>query len=139
MTNRVYENIKVEKVEAATAAGTTAIESAIVDLSEYEGVAFVVSAGAITSGGVQSIKVEVGDDSALSDAADSGVAIAVADDDDSQSFLLDYAKSGKRYARCTISRATQNSAWGEIYALRYGAGKLPVVNTVADTLTLDNN
>lgn len=139
MIPRGYSELKIEKVEAATVAGTSTIESAIVDLVDFEGVVFVTTAGTITSGGAQSMKVEHGDDSALSDAADvSGLSITIADDDDGQSFVLDYKKA-KRYARCTIPRATQNSVFGEIYAIYYGPHVAPITNTVTDTLTVDRN
>lgn len=135
---RGYADLKIVKVKAASAAGTTAVESDIVDLMDYDGVIFLTTVGAITTGGVQSIKVEDGDDSALSDAADvTGLAITIADDDDNQSMVLDYAKK-KRYARANISRATQNSAFGEVYAILYGAKTKPVTNTVTDTLTEDH-
>ncbi len=136
---RGYSDLKITKVKAPSAAGQTEVNSDIVDLQDYEGVVFVTSAGAITTGGAQSIKVEHGDASNLSDKEDvSGLAITIADDDDSQSFELDYRKA-KRYARATILRATQDSAFGEIYAICYGAHLQPVTASVADTLTEDHN
>lgn len=135
-----YEELKVLKVEAAAAAGTSELNSDVVDLQDYEGVLFLVTAGAITSGGAQSIKVEEGDESNLSDAAAvTGLAITIDDDDDGQSFMLDYKKTTKRYCRATILRATENSAFGEIYAICYGPRVKPVVNAVTNTMTVVHN
>lgn len=137
---RGYSDLQITKVKAASVAGTSEVNSDIVDLMDCEGVVFLTTAGTITSGGAQSIKVEIGAESNLSDKADAtGLAITIADDDDNQSFQLDYVKSTKRYARATILRATQNSAFGEIYAIRYGCHILPVTNTVTDTFTEDHN
>jgi hypothetical protein len=136
---RGFEDLSIKKVKAASAAGQTAITSDIVDLQNFGGVLFLTTAGTITAGGVQSIKVEEGDNSALSDAADvSGLSITIADDDDNQSFVLDYRKK-KRYARASITRATQNSAFGEIYAILYNPNLSPVNNNVTDTFTVDSN
>lgn len=140
MKNRVFESVRCTLAEAATAAGTTDIESAIYDLADYDGIAFLFTVLAVTTGAVTSVGVQVGDAANLSDAAlVSGLAITIADDDDNQSFLVDYAKGSKRYARLLIDRATQNAAVGEVYAMQYGAKLQPVTNTVADTLTVDNN
>lgn len=135
---RAFEELKIVKVKAAVAAGTTAIECDTVDLQDYDGVMFVTTVGAITSGGAQSVKVQEGDTSTPADDV-TGLAITIADDDDGQSFVLDFKKGLKRYARLYISRASQNSAFGEVYAILYGARLKPVVNAVANTLTVDNN
>lgn len=137
---RGYEDLKIIKVKAASTAATSAIQSDPVDLQDYEGVTFVVTAGAITSGGAQSAKVRHGDESNLSDAADvTGLSITIEDDDDGQTFLFDYKKSTKRYAELYVSRATQNSVFGEIYAVCYGGHVRAINNNVTDTLTVDNN
>lgn len=127
--------VKILKVKAASAAGTTAINSDPVDCLGYRNVAFITTVGAITTGGTQSIKLEHDDASGMGTVADvSGKSITIADDDDNQSFLLSYPVA-KRYVRATITRADQNSAFGEIYALLYNAEKLPITNDVANTFT----
>ncbi len=137
---RGYEDLRVIKVKAASDAGTTEVNSDVVDLQDYQGVLFVVTAGAITSGGAQSAKVEHGDNSELSDAADvTGLSITIADDDDNQSFVFDYRKTTKRYCRLTLLRATQNSAFGEVYAICYGGHVKAINNTVTNAVTVDYN
>lgn len=135
MSNLVND-VKITKVKAASAAGTTAVTSDIIDMSGFESVAFMTTANAITATGVQSIKIQHGDESDLSDAADvTSASITIADDDDNQTFVVEMSQPIKRYCRAYVSRGTANSAFGEIYALQYGAKLRPVTNDVTDTLT----
>lgn len=130
------DSVKVTKLADATAAGTTAINSAVVDMTGYDGCLFLTSVGAVVTGGVQSIKVQQDTASGMGAAADlAGTGITVADDDDNQSFWLDVKRPSKRYLRVVISRATQNSTWGEIYAIQYRGRVLPCVNNVTDAIT----
>jgi hypothetical protein len=100
-------------------------------MSGYEGVVFLVTFGAITAGGVQSIKAQQGNSSSgptnLGDAQDlAGTGIAVADDEDNTTFALEIHKPTDRYVRPVVSRATQDSVVTAITAIRYGAHKAPV-------------
>ena len=129
---------KLDRVEAATAAGTTDIESAIVDMAGYEGVVFFTTFGTITSGAVTSIKVQQNTANSTSGMADlTGTGITVADDDDGQTFAIEVYRPREQYLQCVVDRGTQNAVVGEIYAIRYGAAVQPVTNTVADTLTAE--
>lgn len=128
--------VKITKVADATAAGTTAINSASVDMSGYDGCMFLTTVGAIVAGGVQSIKAQQDIVSGMGAAADlAGTNITVADDDDNQVFWLDVKRPRERYLRLVVSRATQNSTWGEIYAIRYRGRSFPISNNVLDTIT----
>jgi hypothetical protein len=85
---------------------------------------------------VQSLKVQQDTASGMGAAADlAGTNIAVADDDDNQAFWIDVKRPRERYLRLVISRATQNSDWGPIWAFQYRGRTLPVVNNVTDTIT----
>ena len=112
----------------AGAAGTTAINGAVLDMSGFEEVAVVVQFGAIVSGAVTSIKWQEGDASDLSDAADvAGTSQAVADDDDDTVFRINVIKPRSRYGRVVISRATQNATCSAMY-YQAGARTLPVTD-----------
>lgn len=129
MSRNLVEEIAGSVAITATegAAGTDDINGAIVDLSGYNGLLAIVTFGAITSGAVTSIKMQVGDNSALSDAADvTGLAVTVADDDDGKVFALDLLKPGKRYARVVVDRGTQNAVVEQATYIRYGAKDMPV-------------
>lgn len=114
-------DVLVKKVEAATVAGTSDIESDIVDMQGYQSCTFVTTFGTITSGAVTTIKVQQGDAAGGGDMADlEGTGISVADDDDNQTFAIEVYRPTKRYVRCVIDRGTQNAVVGEIYAYLYG-------------------
>jgi len=131
--NLVEESIASVAITATEgAAASTDISGAIVDLAGYNGLQAIVTFGAITSGAVTSIKMQVGDNSALSDAADvTGLSVTVADDDDGKVFVLDLVKPLKRYARVVVDRGTQDAVVEQATYIRYGAKDMPVVNANA--------
>lgn len=114
-------SIRRAMLPSAGVAGQTTINSDIIDVSDASGVAFIVQMGAITNGGVQSLKLVHGDTANLSDATDvagSNQTIAVADAE--KVFYVDVAKPTKRYVRLVVSRSVQNSAVEAILAVLYG-------------------
>lgn len=132
---------KVVRVSNAVAAGTTAINSDVVDTQGYDGVEFLVPFGAIVTNGVQSVKAQSGDQSDLSDAADmSGSSITVEDDDDNKVARVNVIRPLKRYVRCVVSRATQNSTVDAIIAILYKGkkGKEAEDSTVCGATTVAN-
>lgn len=130
------DHTKITKVKDASAAGQTAINSTPVDMAGYDGVLFLVNAGTIVSGGVQSIKAQQDTAVGMGAAADlAGSSITIADDDDNQAFWLDVKRPLERFVRVTISRATQNSDFGPIWAIQYRGRTFPVSNNVTDTIT----
>lgn len=125
MTNGLSETTKLTRVSNAVAAGTTAIESASIDTSGFDGVSFVVATGAIVSGAVTSIKLQgSADDADWSDLEKTGQTIA--DDDDNKVFVADVLLPTHKYIRCVVSRATQNATIDSIVAMQYRASHEPV-------------
>lgn len=122
------ENNKVTRVSDAVAAGTTEINSTGVAMDGFESVTFIVPFGAITAGGVQSVKAEQSDDDGSTDDYTDleGSGITVADDDDNGVVILEIMRPMKRYVRCTVLRATQNSAIDGIIAIQSGPSTAPV-------------
>ena len=123
------KNTKLTRVSNAVAAGTTDINSTVIDMQNFEGVQFLVAFGAITAGAVTSIKVQQGAQSDLSDAADlEGTAVAVADDDDNKLFYLDVFRPRERYVRLVVDRETQNAVLDGIFAQQYGPRTMPTIH-----------
>ena len=82
---QLSNQVKLQRVSDAVAAGTTAINGSVVDTQGFDGVVFVVAMGAITAGAVTSVKVQQGAASDLSDAADiAGTSVAIADTADNK-------------------------------------------------------
>lgn len=114
-------NDKVILAKAAVAAGQTTVDSDPIDTAGAESVEFLVVWGAITGGGVQSVKLQQGAASDLSDAADlAGTSQTVADSDDSKITRAEIIRPQERYVRARVLRATQDSVVSAIIAiLRY--------------------
>lgn len=136
MANNLSNSTKISVVEGAAAAGQTALTSDAIDMANWEGVRFLTAFGAITSGGVQSVKLQQANDSGGSpdDFSDiEGSSVTVADDDDGQVVVHDVWRPTKRYVRAIVSRATQDSVLSVIIAETYGPRVLP---TTDDTATV---
>jgi len=136
---------KWTRVSNAVGAGTTEIDSAVINMADFEGVVFSVAFGTITSGAVTTVKLQqslVGDGSGMSDIA--GSHITVADTADNTIVLNDLyqidATAGP-YLRCVVTRATQNAVVDSITAIQYSPRVKPPVQdatTVSGTLFLQS-
>lgn len=131
MQNQLSKNAKISQVvtSANGVAGTTAIESVILDMSSYVGVLFMVIWGVITAGAVTSIKARQSDNSDMSSAEDlEGTSQTIADTADGSVSYLDLKAPTKRYVQLYISRATQNAVVAGAVALQYGPRFAPVTH-----------
>jgi hypothetical protein len=112
------ENARTSRVSNSVAAGTTTINSAIVDAANYGGVRFEALLGAITTGGSATVKVQSGNLADGSDMADlAGASVAFADTDDNAMATIEVRNPRKRYHRCTVVRSTQNTVIDGIVSL----------------------
>lgn len=105
------------------AAGTTDFNSAIVDTRGYKGVAWIVGVGLITTGGTVAVKVQQGEDSGLSDAADlTGTnQVTTADGDAGKCIVIDQYRPKKRYQRLAFDRSTANVVIDFVICVLYHA------------------
>ncbi len=116
------KNVKVSLAKEAQTANTTAVNSSIIDMQGFEGVVFVGTIGTANSGNYA--KIQQGAASDLSDAADlEGTKVIPGDNGDS--FMIDVYRPTERYVRCVVTRGASTTT-GDIYALQYGARKVPV-------------
>jgi hypothetical protein len=107
-------------------AAQTDIEGTTLDMAGYDGVVMYCRFGAITAGGVQSVKAQSGAASDMSDAADlAGTKQTVGDGDDGEIFVIDLVRPAERYVRLYVDRATQDSVVAEAHYIQY-RGKGPV-------------
>jgi hypothetical protein len=122
--------IKITKVKAASATGTTAVNSDVIDMAGYEGVLFFVAVASKAVGNF--IKAQQGTDGTVSDAVDlegSKVEPTV----DGQVAWLDIYKPQERYLRVVATRGT-TTVLGEIYALQYESRVQPTDNVIANLI-----
>jgi hypothetical protein len=115
---------KVVLAKAASAAATSAVNSDVIDMQGFEGVAFVGAIGTANAGNYA--KVQQGAAANMSDAADlEGSKLVTGDDGDS--FLSEIFRPKERYVRCVVTRGASTTI-GEIYAILYGSKKKPVTH-----------
>jgi hypothetical protein len=123
----LLEEVKITKLNDATAAGTSAINSGVVDMAGFDGCVFLTSTGTVLATGTATIKVQQDAAVGMGAAADLlGTSQAFVDTDDNKSVAVDIKRPLERYLRLVINRATANSDWGPIWALQYRTRKLPV-------------
>jgi hypothetical protein len=106
---------------AAQAAGvTTPINGNIIDTLGWDAVVFVGIVGTLTATQVTVFKVQHGNDSGLSDAADvAGTAQSFADADSGKLVVSDIYHPKKRYMRPVFTRGTANAAINGVLAILY--------------------
>lgn len=123
----LLEGVKITKLNDATAAGVSAINSAAVDMQGYDGVVFLTNSGTVAAGGTATVKVQQDTAVGMAGAADlAGTGQSFIDTDDNRSVAVDVKRPNERFLRLVIARATANSDWGPIWALQYRTRKLPV-------------
>lgn len=125
-------NTKLVKVKDHSTAGTSDVESDIVDTSGYEGVVFFTSLG--TAAADNLIRVQqntINSTSGMADLLGSGVTSGASPSN--EDLWVDIHKPRERYLRAVVDRDTSSTV-ESIWALLYGARKLPVDNTVSGTI-----
>lgn len=122
------------------AAGTSDVNSDIVDTQGFEGVRFILGLGAITTGAVTSAKVQQNDVNSGTGMADlAGSAITIADDDDNQILISDIYKPRERYVRLAIDRGTQNAVVDFLLVELYEPRKLPITEDSAIVISAEQH
>ena len=110
----------------AGAAGSSAINGAIVDMAGYGAICCVVIFGAIVTGAATSIKFQQDDAAGGGTMEDIlGSSQTIVDSADDTIFVTDHIRPAKRYVRLVVSRATQNATVCAIYE-QYQADNKPV-------------
>jgi hypothetical protein len=124
----LINGIKVTRVLAAVAVGTSAQSGTVLDMSGFDGVLFVLPVGTITDGGVV-LKAQQGAVSDGSDAADlAGTATTLANTDDGDVAILDLYRPTARYVRAVAVRGGATGAVLDgLIAIQYKAIKQPTV------------
>lgn len=129
MILNIAANCEIRRVVNATAAGTSDITGTAVDTQGYDGVAFVVLAGTLTSTQVTSLKAQQSsDDGSADDYTDiAGSSTGpFADGDGNKMLILDIHRPRKRYVKPIVDRATANAVIDGVIAILYRAEKTPV-------------
>ena len=119
---------------ADAAALDTDVDSTVVDMAGYDGCLFMVAIIDSAATGVASL---IGEGGALANGSDMAVlsgatatkTCGAENDELNNDFLVvDIKRPLQRYLRVNLKSATANIAYGETIAIRYRAGKTPVVH-----------
>ena len=121
----LLKDVKITVVEAAAAAGQTALTTDVLDMSGWEGVMFVALTGDVTSGSVLTLTVKGNSANSTSSPTPvtqkaSDAFTAGASDADSKAIVVDVYKPTLRYVFAELARTTQDAVVGGIIAIQYG-------------------
>jgi len=133
MIESLLKASKTDKVLVATAAGTDdTLSGDILDLQDCDSVTGIAILGDVTTTSVVTLKAYTGDESALGDGAYETVNATVTADAtsaDNKLLILDVVKSGKRYCRFDIVRATANAVVDGVVGIRYNFRTIPTTQS----------
>lgn len=121
------KHVKVIKISATVASGTTDVNGAVVDTQGFDGVVFLASLG--TAANNNGVKAQQGQQSNLGDAADLAGSKVLSDGTQTD-LLLEVHKPMERYVRPVVVRGTASTVEA-IWAILYSPTKLPVDNATA--------
>ncbi|MGD9879018.1 MAG: hypothetical protein AB7E70_21025 [Hyphomicrobiaceae bacterium] len=138
--NSLAKNCTVEYVgTAVSAANNTDDNSSIVDTADCEGVMFIAPITDSVAGGVATLTIEqntVNSGSGMAAIAGSAVAGTSGTNDDLNGKVLitEVIRPRERYVQAVRTSATQNIAFGDLVAVKFGHRKVPSTDH-ADVIT----
>lgn len=137
MLPTILKDAKISYVLGAVAAGTSAQNSSVLDMSGYDSVIFIAMLGDVTSGSVLTLTINENTASSTSSPTPTAVTdgataayTAGASDADSKCLVVDVHRGlTKRYVYAALTRTTQNAVINGILAIQYNARSLPVTQS----------
>jgi len=134
----ILKETKLTRVLSATAAGTSTLQSTVIDMAEFDSCTFIAALGDVTATSALELVVQHGDESDGSDAADVTGATttftAGASDADDKLLAVEVQRPTKRYLRAKMVRATANAVVDGIIAVQ--ANPMEAVTTHDATTVL---
>ncbi len=123
--------VLITKIKDATsAAGSTVLESSVLDMAGYEGVLLFTSYGTAAADNLLKAKMSSANDSAaMGDIEGSAIAPGASDEDQ----WIDIYRPRKRYVQLAAVRATSTKL-GDMWAIQYGPRVKPTDNNTAGTI-----
>ncbi len=117
--HNITQSIGIGRAGAAVAAGTTASNGDVIDVSGASSVVFIALFGTLTSTAATGIKLQAGTQSGGGDMADVTGATFTFDDTNSGKIAIspEIFNPTKRYWRCVVTRGTANAVIDGIIVL----------------------
>lgn len=123
MSQELLKQVMIEIVKTESGADTAEVDSDAIDMEGWEGVIFMTTFGTGHAANNYISAQQGATASPTTALANTKVLATVA----KPTVLLDVFKPTKRYLRCVAIRGT-SSTLGPIYAIKYGARKMPYDN-----------
>lgn len=123
------DDTKIVRVANSAAAAQTEVNSAILDMVEFEGVIFIAALGDVTDTCVLTLTVEqnsVNSPSGMAALTGNATFTAGASDADNKLLVVDVIRPKERYVRAALTRTTANAAVDGIFAIQYKPATKPV-------------
>lgn len=125
----ISKRTKLTKVQDHTAAGTSAVNSDGIDMTNWEGVMFFTSFGTAAAGNTVNLAQGADNASDWVDLLATSVSSGTSDED----VWIDVYRPIDRYVRLEVVRGT-SSTLESIWALQYGPRNMPVSNVLSGTI-----
>ena len=126
------EEISIERVMNAVAAGTSAQKASITDTAGYDGVMFALLLGDVTDTSVVTLKAAVDDvnnTAGMALLAGAGATkTADATSADNKILVIDVPNPRERYVEAQVTRATANAVIDGMIAIKYKARSKPTTH-----------
>lgn len=127
---QLTKNVKISVVSGAAVAGTSSIDSSVLDMTGYDGVMFIALLGDVTDTSVLTLTAKGNSANSTSSPAPvtqkaTDAFTANATTADSKALVVDVFKPTLRYMFATLTRATANAVVGGIVAIQYSASNKP--------------
>ncbi len=120
------------------ASGTATREGAILDMSGFNSVCAIVKFATIAGSAVGDIHFEQDSAAGGGTMADLlGTAIAVADNDDDQIFMIDLVKPTERYVRVVVTKDASNAMAEDAIYIQYNPIAKPQTQNVTNEVTCE--
>jgi len=127
--HQITRNVQIIPVSSAHTDGTTMVTTTILDMSGWEGVAWLAYFGALTTAATNFIKAQQDTASGMGTAADLLATAVYVNDQDDSAVLLDLYRPTERYVRCVIARSATAQAIQSVIAIKYRGGTQPITQS----------
>lgn len=122
--NTIFTDAKAAQAISPQSGNNATVTGTTIDLAGHDGIEFVCAVGAQDA--TVTFKVQTGDDSGLSDAADvAGLSQAFTATDDNKVTILSLRKSTKRYARVVATLGNGTAQLVSAIGLLVGGKTMP--------------
>lgn len=139
----LVKDVKWTVVENAAAAGTTDLETDILDMAGFESVAFLLHTGTLTDTGTVTLDFYENTANSTSgstkiDASSTATLTGLSNNGDNKLWIAERIRPTKRYVYAVVNRGTANCVVNSVIAAQYGATETPVTQPASVVRTISS-